>query len=49
MIALEFDKRDLSERKKIVEKFREKNLENRRKSKIKKIENWCKKYLSDVD
>lgn len=49
MVELEFCKKNLKERKEIVEDFRIKNFDGRQESKLGKIDEWCKKYLSDVN
>lgn len=49
MVALEFCKKELSERKKIVQDFRLKNLEGRRLSKLNAIDEWCAKYLNNIE
>lgn len=49
MIELGFCKKNLSERKKIVKEYRIKNLEKRDKSKLDAINDWCKKYLNNVN
>lgn len=49
MIKLKFCKKNIIERKKIVTEFREQNLMGRQRGKIRAIEEWCKKYLSNID
>lgn len=49
MIELDFCKKSPITRKEIVEDFRKKNLAGRQNGKINSIEEWCIKYLNDVD
>lgn len=49
MIALEFAKKNITEKRKVAQKFRIKNLDGRQEAKISKIKEWCTKYLNDVE
>lgn len=49
MIPFEFDKKSKEDRKIIVERYYEEVIARRKIEKIEKLENWCKKYLYNVN
>lgn len=49
MIRLDFCKKDVETRKKIVKKFCELNLNNRQSRKIHELNTWCETYLSQYN